>query len=474
MPWFGTRIRCWCLIVSALWLLSTVHAETIHLKNGRNILADSVREVNGRVDYTIGENTFALPKSSVLSIDTGGSPIVTRSEDIPAVTSQPQLAINNEEELSAQLVVNGKLDLDFLHGLDNAGPADRAAAAYWLAAQYEESHGSFETAIKYLERANQLTPDNPVILTHYGSILLRLGRYKDAEFMADRAAHIAPDTAAAFAVLGYAQLQLSKIKEAILALKRSLQLQAEPNVEEVLKKAERELAAEGDFSEESSSHFALRYEGGKAPPELRRQILHTLESHFDDLSRDLNFVPRETIPVVLYTDKQYFDVTQAPLWAGALYDGKLRMPISGLTEMTSELSRVLKHELTHSFISAIAKGRCPTWLNEGIAQLEEPRSARSQGSRLAALYVSQHNIPLNQLEGNFTKFSNDEAQVAYAQSLIAVEYIRDTYGMQDVADIIKRLGEGQPAESALRSTIHSGYGQLETELTAFLKRNYGG
>src|SRR5207302_1453126 len=241
------------------------------------------------------------------------------------------------------------------------------------------------------------------------------------------------------------------------------------NVAETLKKAQRGLIAESDFMQENSNHFSMRYEGGHATPSLRRDILQTLERHFDDLSRDFNFVPRETIPVTLYNDKQYFDVTQAPSWAGALYDGKLRMPINGLTAVTSDVSRVLKHELTHSFISAIAKGRCPNWLNEGIAQLEEPRSARSQGSRLATLYVSQRNIPLNQLEAPFNKFSTDEAQVAYAQSLVAVEYIRDTYGMSDLTEIVKRLGEGQSVESALRSTIHSGYGQLEQELTAYLK-----
>src|SRR5437879_5822523 len=202
----------------------------------------------------------------------------------------------------------------------------------------------------------------------------------------------------------------------------------------------------------------MRFEGGQASAAFRSQILHTLEQHFDELSRDLDFVPRESIPVVLYTDKQYFDVTQAPAWTGALNDGKLRMPISGLTSMTGELSRVLKHELTHSFTNQISKGRCPTWLNEGVAQLEEQRSSRNQGRRLAILYGTQRNIPLNELEGSFMQFTPPVAAVAYAQSLMSAEYIRETYGMSDLALVLKRIGEGQSTESALRSTIHSGYG----------------
>ena len=103
----------------------------------------------------------------------------------------------------------------------------------------------------------------------------------------------------------------------------------------------------------------------------------------------------------------------------------------------------------------------------------EPRSASSEGRSLAALYQEHQNIPLNQMEGSFAGFSPQAASIAYAESLLSVEYIRDTYGMSDVALILKRIGEGQSMESAMRSTIHSGYSQFEQELTAYLKRTYG-
>jgi len=69
------------------------------------------------------------------------------------------------------------------------------------------------------------------------------------------------------------------------------------------------------------------------------------------------------------------DVTRAPSWSGAINDGKLRIPVSGVQSVTPELARVLKHELTHSFISQMSSNRCPTWLNEGIAQMEEGKSS---------------------------------------------------------------------------------------------------
>ena len=61
-------------------------------------------------------------------------------------------------------------------------------------------------------------------------------------------------------------------------------------------------------------------------------------------------------------------------------------------------------------------------------------------------------------------FSGSEAYSAYAESLAAVTYINDSYGMSDIQRILQRLAEGSSTEAALRATIHSDYGQLEAEL----------
>jgi hypothetical protein len=71
------------------------------------------------------------------------------------------------------------------------------------------------------------------------------------------------------------------------------------------------------------------------------------------------------------------------------------------------------------------------------------------------------------------RFSSGEATVAYSESLAAVEYIRDTYGMSDIPRILERLSQGSSTEVALRSTIHADYGQLRDELARWLKDKYG-
>src|SRR5207302_2268877 len=169
----------------------------------------------------------------------------------------------------------------------------------------------------------------------------------------------------------------------------------------------------------------------------------------------------------------YFDVTHAPSWTGEVHDAKLRIPISGVTSVPPELARVLKHELAHSFIDQISAGRCPQWLHEGIAQLLEPKTTDTRGHRLAQVFRAQREIPFYVLEGGFMRFSKVEAVLAYDESLAAAEYISDTYGLSDLQRILDRIGQGSSTEAALRTTIHSNSGELDSEVGKYLKIRYG-
>ena len=300
--------------------------------------------------------------------------------------------------------------------------------------------------------------------------MVRTGNATQALSYAQRAARSSPNSPDAYTMLGYAQFASDHTKDAVISWKHSLELRPDVKVQQLLAKAQREQTVESDFSQGESSHFVLHYEGKQTTDALRGQILAALESDYDDLVRELGNPSRDDILVTLYTEQAFFDVTHAPTWSGAINDGKLRIPISGLSSMTPELAHVLKHELAHSFITQLSGGRCPLWLHEGIAQLLEPKSLGGDGRQLSLLFKSQRNIPLNALEGSFLNFSGAQAYVAYAESLAAVSYINDTYGMSDVQRLLQRLSEGNSTEAALRSTIHSDYGQLESDLGSISRR----
>ena len=469
-----------CVIFSLILAAAVASpADVIHLKNGRKIWADHVRENGTHLEYDVGEDSYAIPRSLVENIEQGGLPpeIASSSPGAAAAADVPMFApageMTGDADLPSRVIRDGHVDSDALASLERTAGPDMVATAYFLAGKHEFEHGNLPQARNYLESALRFHHESPTILNYYAAVLVRMGMAKQALTYAEQSTRLAPNSADGFAVLGFAQFASDRSKDAIRSWKHSLDLRPDPMVQEYIAKAERETKAEAEFSERSSSHFTLHYEGKQTSEQLRRQIMMTLDSEYDDLVRQLGVAPRENIAVVLYTQEAFFDVTRAPSWSGAINDGKLRIPVSGLESVNSEMARVLKHELAHSFINQVSHGRCPQWLHEGIAQLIEPKSLGSSGRSLAKLFTAERDIPYNALEGSFVNLSNMQATVAYAESLAAVEYINDTYGMSDLRRILERIGEGSLPEAALRSTIHSDYGHLRDEIGKFLSSKYG-
>lgn len=453
-------------------------AEVIHLKNGRTIWADHVRDTGTHIEYDLGDNTYAIPKTLVDRIDAGGDPPAYASSQATAKEAHdlPEFApadnLKNDPALIGKIIQNGRVDPDTLSALEQAGNGPATAAGYFIAGKHEFDRGDLSKARTYFEAALRFDSQNPTILNYYAALLVRTGNATEALPYAERAVRAAPDSPDALTVLGYVQFAADRTPEAIRTWKHSLELRPDATVQKYLEKAQRDATAEADYTQHESNHFTLKYEGKRTSDALRSQLVTTLESEYDDLVRQLGIAPRSTIPVVLYTEQSFFDVTQAPSWSGAVFDGKLRIPINGLTSVTPELARVLKHELAHSFISQLSSGRCPQWLNEGIAQAVEPKQV-SHGKLLADLFRTQREIPLNALEGSFMQFSSAQATVAYEESLAAVQYISDSYGMSDLQRVLERLGQGSSTEAALRATIHSDYAQLEADVGKYLMGKYG-
>jgi len=462
------RVRL--IITFCCLAIGAAQADTIYLKNGARIIADSVRETNGHVEYTIGDNSYAISASLVAKIESGPG----ETPATPAASEAPppdREQMPSGTDLTSRVIREGHINAAALREVELESVPERSAAAYFIAAQFAEKHQDLQQAAHYLQTALGFMPANGILLENYGAVLIRLGRIPEGLSYAQQAVHASPQSSEAFAQLGYAYYKSDRNRDAIAAWKKSLQLHPSDTVQAWIERAERETKTENEFRQQESAHFVLRYEGSRATEGLRNQVLEVLEAQYRILTNDLGASPRN-IYVSLYSDQEFFDVTQAPAWSAALNDGKIRIPVSGMSAITPELARVLRHELTHSFVRQIAHNNVPQWLNEGLAQVEEGKTTGPVGVRLAALYASGNQIPLSRLEGPFVSFSGPEASVAYAESLVAAEYLRSQYGMTEIARFLERLGAGESAESALRATIHTGYAGFEAEISGYLKKNY--
>lgn len=466
-------------------------ADTIHLKNGKSIVnAENVREQDGRLEYQIGDNTYRIPKSLVERIESSVPVIDTPDFSSPTPAARPKaddlrtaplplpgnsttLELKIPSTELAKIIHDGKVDLDALNAIETTGNFELAAAGYFFAGKFEYEQGDRETAKRFYERALSYQRDNALILVHYAALLIQLGRARDAINYAHHATTVAPNSAETHGILGFAYFSADRTRDAIPSWERSLELQYDKRVAEYLAKAKREQTAEANFTERDTGRFTLRYEGSATKDTLRQQIIATLDKEYDDLSAELGISPYQSIPVILYTEQAFFDVTQAPAWTGALNDGKLRIPVQGVEFINPEMARVLKHELAHSFINQASGGRCPQWLNEGVAQLVEGRALTMRGPRLARLYKDGNAIPLRQLEKSFMSFSQTQAVLAYDESLAAAAFIRDTYGMSDIRRVLEHLAQGGTSEDALRDVLRLDYSRFEEEFSGYLNEKFG-
>jgi len=389
----------------------------------------------------------------------------TRSRQTPPTrrsVSMPMpgvVVLENAESLRPQVLRDGHVDEAALAAIAREGSANKAGAAYYIAARNEYDHARYADGIPYAQRAVLLVPAEPGVHMLAAALMLNSNDARGAVEESERAAQLNPNSAEAFRILGYACYADRQYARAAEAWEASLKLRNDGTVADALARLRRENTVESTFAETTDGRFDIRSEQGRLSPELRDQMFTVLERAFSDIARDLNVAPSGHITVTLYTQQQFRDVTHAPTWSGAVNDGTLRIPIGDVQSVTPQLEAALRHELTHWFVRAIAP-RCPVWLNEGIAQLEEPRRTTSFSPELETQLRSAPE-PFANLEGSFMSRGDDAARVAYMQSLIATEHLRDKYGWEGLRAILARSANGEGSESALRAVSGEGYAELE-------------
>jgi tetratricopeptide (TPR) repeat protein len=471
------------LLVAGLPLIfsAAASADTIVLKNGRRIVALNVIEEGDRVKYETTAGQLSLPKSIVDHIEHSGvAPVAEPQGSAGAglTITPPLMELSDPGGAIARGVVHdGVIDREFIAKLDgetrsgSAEANENAAVAHHDAAQFELQHGDIEHALADERTALTYEPEQLELLLDVAYLYLRRAEFKQSLEYLDRARRVAPKNADVAKLLGWAYYRLNKLDLAVEEWKRALALRPDPEVQAALDKALRDKQEEENFRENESSHFLLRYSGA-AQPELAREVLRTLENHFGAIESELNFTPPESIGVVLYTQQDFADITRAPAWAGALNDGRIRVPVQGLTGVTPDLSRVLKHELTHSFVQQKTHGHAPTWVQEGLAQWMEGMRSENAAPSLVRMYEQKEAASLGSLERTWMRLSNEDAAYAYAWSLANVEYIIETNGMTDMEHILDRIAAGISTEESLHQVLHENYDEISQATVEYLKKAY--
>ncbi|HEY9071111.1 MAG TPA: hypothetical protein VIV61_12710, partial [Candidatus Ozemobacteraceae bacterium] len=150
-----------------------------------------------------------------------------------------------------------------------------------------------------------------------------------------------------------------------------------------------------------------------------------------------------------------------PGWAGGVYDGKIRLPVPPGTSSPDQLAGAIFHEYCHHLIFLVTDGACPTWLNEGLAQMMEgldPQRAR----QILGTGESAHLMPLARLDGPFTRnATRQQAERLYAQALVAASQLIEEKGMAAVRELLGHLGRKRPLDEAMGMVYGMGLDGLD-------------
>lgn len=474
------RARALAILIVLLACASYARADKIVLKNGRQIIAYNVVEDGDKVRYQTAAGELSIPRSIVDHIEKGLMPVTESPANAAAnlnLTPPPMEATADAAAIDQAAVHNGAIDRDYLARIENearggnAKANEQAALAHHAAAQFELAHGDLEHALGDERTAINYLPEQPVLLMNVAYLYLKKSEFKQSVDYLERAKRVAADNPDIYKLEGWAYYGMNKPDQAVAEWKKSLSIRPDSETQAALDKALKDKEEEENYKENESAHFQLKY-NGTAEPALAHEVLHVLETHYTAIESELNYTPPESIGVVLYTQQAFADITRAPGWVGALNDGRIRVPVQGLTSVDSELSRILKHELTHSFIQQKTRGRAPTWIQEGVAQWMEGKRSEENAAVLLQVYDAGQAAPLERLEGSWMGLSGNVAQYAYAWSLANTEYIVESDGMGDVDRILDHIAAGGSTEDAVREVLHDDYNDLMHSTAEYLKKNY--
>ena len=308
--------------------------------------------------------------------------------------------------------------------------------------------GDTASAASIFREALTRHPRDPQLLFGAGVAAAIQGQENDAIAFLKQALQIEPQLAQAAVFLGELLYRQGDLELAIKTYERALP-GAPPSVAVGMRgrlTAWREEASLPQNHEAiKDDRFTISFDG-PVQQKLAARAANVLSAAFWRIGKALGAYPSAPINVILYSERQFHDITGAPEWSAGGFDGQIRLPVRGASQNLAEFDRVLTHELTHAMLKSMASRNLPAWLNEGLAMYFEGRDTAMSERRLAAAKLF---VPLAVLQTSFARLNTAQAVVAYEESAFATRALVDRIGPAGVGQLLQDLGAGQTVDQAI-------------------------
>jgi len=415
-----------------LFFTGALHADVIYLKNGKKIECESAWQEGKTVKYKISTGTASIPQSMVEKIEKSSS---ASSES----AAKGQAPVGRIDPLTGERLARFYTD----RGMELLQSKDFPKALK----QFEKAYGyhSSETTTLNLAIAYYYLKDDWNAENHFNEVLRKN-----------------PDNAVALNYLAEMHWRKEELDQAEEYWKRSLSAKEDPGIRTKLQRLAKEREAAAHYNSEESNHFLIRYDGGSVDPSFASAVSAFLEEAYQHLSSQYDVFPPDPFVVIFYPQQQFVNVVDVPVWSGGANDGKIKLPIKGLTTVNPELKRLLLHELSHSFVNLKTLGNSPGWLQEGLAKYWEGERTSLQGKTLLRNLLSTRSLPpLRNLSGSFADANTQTASIFYVESLSFVEYLIARYNFLQLNQLLDLLGKQHSLQDAFEAAYQVSPEEME-------------
>src|SRR5437879_1974149 len=193
--WMGLLVASLCPLFA--------RADTIYLKNGRQIQGTNPVRQTGKVTFETTAGTMSVPESLVDHIVSGDPPIAPqRSSNSAAAELQMAPPSTSDASSALQSILrNGAIDERALAQIDaraSTGAADaraQAAETEFAASRFELDRNNLGVALQHADRALSFAPDQIPLLLNVAYLHLRRGEYQTALDLLEKGRRSDPDSA---------------------------------------------------------------------------------------------------------------------------------------------------------------------------------------------------------------------------------------------------------------------------------------
>jgi tetratricopeptide (TPR) repeat protein len=356
----------------------------------------------------------------------------------------------------------------FLESAQALSPDDQvlirnlAFAHYKVAELFMEAHDTAAAGAAF-RRAWGLDSSQAAYGLHAVSLSLRAFQLEAALTQVDEILALHPESSSGHLLRGDILNLLDRLDESLaayeLAVVRADEVEggnAAVKTAAVLgrDRTKRQLEVERDYISEETAYFVVRH----PPASDHLRLVGVLERARIEVCHALGDFPTHKALVVLYPPEAFRAVTGTHDWVGGLFDRKIRLPIADLDQGGEQVETAFRHEFSHLMVSQW-NPRCPTFVNEGLAQVME--YGRGLGLDRLVDYLDgrglgRESLPrIAELPESFVAITDRNAVgLNYMLSYAFVDHVAERHGMGVVVRWIRALEQG-----SLESTYHETTGR---------------